>query len=82
MHQRGALQRVTRAFITQVVMRQPAKLVIDARKHRAQRLVVTGLAVREQPAQGVGRKFRQPAPQRGKRRVFDRTIAVRIFEVN
>ena len=46
-HQGGALQSVVRAFVPQVMMRHPPQLVIDERKHLTQRLVVTGVPVRQ-----------------------------------
>jgi hypothetical protein len=45
-HERGALQGVTRPFLLQVTMRDAAKLVINERKRRAQGLVVAGVPVR------------------------------------
>ena len=46
-HQGGALQGVARAFLPQVMMRDPSQLVINQRKRPAQGLVVTGVPVRQ-----------------------------------
>ena len=45
-HQGGALQGVVRAFLPQVVVRDPSEFVINERKHGAQRLLVAGVPVR------------------------------------
>jgi hypothetical protein len=47
MHQGGALQSVVRAFLPQIMMGQPPEFVINDRNYGAQRLVVTGLPVRQ-----------------------------------
>ena len=46
-HQCGALQGVVRAFVPQVMMRNSAEFVINKRNRGAQRLVVTGIPVRQ-----------------------------------
>ena len=47
MHQGGALQGVARTFLLQITMRDPSELVINERNRGAQRLVVTGVPVRQ-----------------------------------
>jgi hypothetical protein len=46
-HQVGALQSVVRAFLPQAMMGEPSELAINERNYGAQRLVVTGLPVRQ-----------------------------------
>ncbi len=62
-HERAGLQRMAGSFLTQVVVCQTAKIVVDERNDAVQTLLVTGSPPCQQLGDRLNRGFRHIRPQ-------------------